>query len=404
MLLFRSGYPFRRFRTRAAVPRATAFPNNRAAETFVEATMSALLFSPFSLGRLELANRIVVPPMCQYSARDGLADDWHLMHYGTLAASGAGLVIVEATAVSPEGRISPWDLGLWSDDAEAALKRMVDGIRKYSSTPLALQLAHAGRKASQHRPWGPGAGTPVPVEKGGWIPVAPSALPYAPSDPTPEALDEAGIARIVEAFAEAARRAARIGFDALEVHAAHGYLLHEFLSPVSNKRTDAYGGSAAGRMRLPLEVFAAVRRAFPGEKPVGLRLSGSDWLPDGWGVDDSTAFVRELRKRGCAYAHVSGGGLSPDQTLRVGPGYQVGMAERIKRESGLPTIAVGLITEPLQAETILVSGQADLVAVGRGMLYNPRWPWHAAAALGATAAAPPQYLRSAPHGAKGLFK
>ncbi len=365
--------------------------------------MSSLLFTPVSIGKLRLANRIVIPPMCQYSCGNGLAGPWHHTHYGSFAASGAGLVIVEATAVSPEGRISPQDLGLWSDETEAALKAVLDGIRTYSDTPFALQLAHAGRKASQYRPWEPEAGKPVPVDKGGWIPSAPSALPYAPSDPTPDALDEAGIARIVEAFAEAARRADRIGFDALEVHAAHGYLLHEFLSPLSNKRTDGYGGTPAGRMRLPLEVFSAVRRAFPRDKPVGVRLSGSDWVPGGWDVDDSTAFVRELRKRGCAYAHVSGGGLSPEQSLHVGPGYQVGMAERVKREAGLPTIAVGLITDPIQAESILVSNQADMVAVGRGMLYNPRWPWHAAVALGASVTAPPQYWRSAPHGAKGLF-
>ncbi len=365
--------------------------------------MSSILFTPISLGTLRLSNRIIVPPMCQYSAENGVASEWHAMHYGSLAASGAGMVVVEATAVSPEGRISPQDLGLWSDETEAALKRMLDGIRTYSDTPVAIQLAHAGRKASQHRPWDPEAGKAVPPAKGGWLPVAPSALPYSPSDPTPEALDEAGIARIAEAFAEAARRAARIGFDAVEVHAAHGYLLHEFLSPVSNKRTDAYGGGPKRRMRMPLEVFAAVRRAFPKEKPVGLRLSGSDWVPGGWDVDDSTAFVRELRKRGCAYAHVSGGGLSPDQSLHVGPGYQVSMAERIKRECALPTIAVGLITDPVQAESILVSNQADMIAVGRGMLYNPRWPWHAAVALSASVTAPPQYLRSAPHGVKGLF-
>lgn len=365
--------------------------------------MSGLLFTPFSLGKLELANRIIVPPMCQYSSEDGLAAEWHSMHYGTLAASGAGMVIVEATAVTPEGRISPHDLGIWSAEAESALKRMLDGIRAYSNTPIALQLAHAGRKASQHRPWDAEAGKAVPAGQGGWIPLAPSALPYNAADPIPQALDADGIARIVEAFAEAARRAERIGFDALEVHAAHGYLLHEFLSPLANKRSDAYGGDLAGRMKLPLEVYAAVRKAFPKEKPVGVRLSGADWVPGGWNVDDSVAFVRELRKRGCAYAHVSGGGLSPEQQLHVGPGYQVDMAARVKREVGLPTIAVGLITEPMQAETIIATAQADLVALGRAMLYNPRWPWHAAATLSAKITAPPQYHRSAPHGVKGLF-
>ncbi len=366
--------------------------------------MSSLLFTPISLDNLELANRIVVPPMCQYSAKDGQADDWHLMHYGSLAASGAGMVVVEATAVLPEGRISPDDLGLWSDACEAALARVVRGVRKYFATPLVLQLAHAGRKASQYRPWEPEGGKPVPLAKGGWIPQAPSALAYDADSPTPEVLDEAGIGKLIAAFAEAARRAARCGFDAVEVHAAHGYLLHEFLSPISNKRKDIYGGDTAGRMRLPLEVFSAVRKAFPKEKPVGLRLSGADWVAGGWEIDDSVAFVRELRKRGCAYAHVSGGGLSPDQRPGVGPAYQVDFAARIKRHTGIPTIAVGLITEPLQAETIVKTEQADMIALGRAMLYNPRWPWHAAVQLGATVAAPPQYWRSMPYGVKGLFR
>ncbi len=365
--------------------------------------MSNILFSPLAIGNLSLRNRVVIPPMCQYSATDGLSGDWHRMHYGKLAASGAGMLIVEATAVSPEGRISPQDLGLWSDETEAALAGMIKSLRAWSDMPILLQIGHAGRKASHYRPWEAAGGTMMTPENGGWQTIAPSALPYTPGTPSPIALDEAECERIKKAFAEAAARAARAGFDGIEVHAAHGYLLHQFLSPISNQRTDKYGGDLAARLRFPLEVFEAARAAFPAEKPVGLRLSGSDWVPGGWNVDDSVALVRELAKRGCAYAHVSGGGLSPAQQLAPKPGYQVDMAARIKSETGMTTIAVGLITEALQAETILVSGQADLVAVGRGILYNPHWPWHAAAALGAAVSAPPQYWRSAPHGIKGLF-
>lgn len=374
--------------------------------------MSSQLFSPVSLGRLSLPNRIVIPPMCQYSACDGQATDWHLMHYGAFSHSGAGLLIMEATAVTPEGRISPDDLGLWSDGCEAALGRVVAAIRGYSSIPLGLQLAHAGRKASRYAPW-KGSGV-APQGQGGWLPEAPSPLTYQQGtneDVTPRELSPEDCERLVAAFAEAARRAARIGFDALEVHGAHGYLLHEFLSPISNARTDKYGGSLEKRMAFPLAVFEAVRRAFPADRPVGMRISGSDWVPGGWNVEESCRLAVELQKRGSAYIHVSGGGLSPEQQLKPGPGYQADMAARIRRElatatggqGAMPVIAVGLITEPEQAETLIVSGQADMVALGRAMLYNPRWPWHAAARLGATVTAPPQYWRSVPHGHKGLF-
>ena len=374
--------------------------------------MSSMLFSPVSLGGLSLANRIVIPPMCQYSASNGLASDWHLMHYGALSHSGAGMLIVEATAVTPEGRISPEDLGLWSDDCEEALARVVSAVRAYSTMPICLQIAHAGRKASEYAPWR-GEGV-IPEERGGWQPEAPSPLAYARpagNSRLPKQLDEQECARIVEAFATAAIRAARIGFDAVELHAAHGYLLHEFLSPLSNNRTDRYGGSRENRMAFPLKVFEAVRLVFPADKPVGVRISGSDWTPGGWDIEASRALARKLQFRGSAYIHVSGGGLSPDQNLRVGPGYQADMAASIRADlaefpeggNPMPVIAVGLITEPEQAETLLLSGQADLVAVGRAMLYDPRWPWHAAARLGAAVAAPPQYWRSAPHGVKGLF-
>lgn len=375
--------------------------------------MSSLLFSPVSLGRLTLPNRIVIAPMCQYSACEGTAADWHLMHYGALSHSGAGLLIVEATAVTPEGRISPDDLGLWSDGCEEALARVLTAVRAYSSMFVSLQLAHAGRKASRFAPWR-GSGV-VPPGRGGWLPEAPSALTYqqgTDEDITPRELSADDCARLANAFAQAARRAARIGFDALELHAAHGYLLHEFLSPLSNVRSDRYGGSPEKRMAFPLEVFEAVRGAFPADKPVGVRISGSDWMPGGWDVASSARFAVELQKRGSAYIHVSGGGLSPEQRLTPGPGYQTGMAARVRKElaksagaqEAMPVIAVGLITEAEQAETILASGQADLVALGRGMLYDPHWPWRAAARLGASVSAPPQYWRSAPHGVKNLFE
>ncbi|MBF0515148.1 MAG: NADH:flavin oxidoreductase/NADH oxidase [Desulfovibrionaceae bacterium] len=363
--------------------------------------MSAL-FSPFSLGGLALQNRIVVAPMCQYSAKDGQAAHWHTIHLGHLALSGAGLLITEATAVTPEGRISPQDLGLYSDDCQAALARVLRAVRAYSPIPLCIQLAHAGRKASTSAPWS-GGRTLAPAE-GGWRPLAPSALPFTPGDPAPLELDRAGLARIREAFAQAARRAGELGFDCLELHNAHGYLLHEFLSPLSNRRTDEYGGTLANRMRFPLEVFAAVREATPAAHPVGVRISATDWLEGGWDIEDSIVYARELKKLGCAYIHASGGGTSLEQKIPLAPGYQVPLAERIRRETGAPTIAVGLITRPAQAEEIVASGQADLVALARAMLYDPRWPWHAAAELGERIDAPQQYLRAAPHEHKHLFR
>jgi 2,4-dienoyl-CoA reductase-like NADH-dependent reductase (Old Yellow Enzyme family) len=363
-------------------------------------TMSTL-FSPISIGTLSLKNRIVIAPMCQYSAREGSATDWHIIHLGSLALSGAGLLIIEATAIEPEGRISPDDLGLWSEENESALARVLKAVRSYSSIPISIQLAHAGRKASTRIPW-QGDGF-LPVSEGGWPVIAPSPLPYSPDDPAPIALDGAGMQRVREAFVSAALRADRLGLDAIELHNAHGYLLHQFLSPLSNYRTDHYGGSLENRMRFPLEVFEAVRNAFPSRKPVGVRISGSDWVPGGWDVEQSILFVKELQQRGCSYIHVSSGGLSAEQQIPVGPNYQVPLAERIKAETGLTTIAVGLITEPKQAEQIIASGSADMIAVARAMLYDPRWPWHAAAELGNQAEAPPQYWRSAPHGHKDLF-
>lgn len=285
----------------------------------------SVLFSPLRVGSLELPNRIVVAPMCMYSAEDGKATDWHLIHLGHLALSGAALLMIEATAVLPEGRISPDDLGLWSDETEAALARVIQAVRAYSDIPIGIQLAHAGRKASTRVPWEGGAQL-APGETRGWQTVAPSALPFREREHPPVALDAAGIVSVREAFAEAARRAARIGFDAVQIHAAHGYLLHEFLSPLSNQREDHYGGSLEGRMRFPLEVFEAVRASFPAEKPVSVRVSGTDWVAGGWDVEQTIAFARALEARGCAAIHVSSGGLSPAQRIPVGPSYQVPLA------------------------------------------------------------------------------
>ena len=361
--------------------------------------MSAL-FSPFSIGPLTLANRIVIPPMCQYSAQDGEATDWHLMHLGSLALSGAGLLIIEATAVEPAGRISAGDLGLWSDATEAALGRVLESVRQYSAMPIAIQLGHAGRKASSQRPW-EGAQLLTPAQ-GGWPVLAPSATAYSATEPAPQALSLADMERIQLSYVAAARRAQRLGLDAIELHAAHGYLLHEFLSPLSNERSDGYGGSLDHRMRFPLEVFEAVRAAVPG-LALGVRISATDWVEGGWEVEQSVLFGQALRARGCDFIHVSSGGLSPLQQIPLGPNYQVPLAERIKRDCAMPTIAVGLITEPEQAQDIIHQGQADAVALGRAMLYDPRWPWHAAARLGAQVQAPPQYWRCQPRGMSTLF-
>jgi len=360
------------------------------------------LFQPLALGALHLENRIVIAPMCQYSASEGTPGDWHVIHLGQLALSGAGLLIIEAAAVSPEGRISPRDLGLYSDANEAGLARVLHAVRAHSPMPIALQLAHAGRKASVRVPW-EGGQQIGPEEPGGWKTVSASALPFLDGTDAPIALDAAGLARVRGAFAQAARRAARLGLDGIEIHAAHGYLLHQFLSPLSNQRTDAYGGSLENRMRFPLEVFEAVRGAFPAERPVWVRLSASDWVEGGWDVEQSVEFSRALAARGCAAIHVSSGGLSPAQAIALAPGYQVPFARRIRSAVELPTFAVGLITDPQQAEDILAAGDADAIALARAMLYDPRWPWHAAAQLGAQVRAPNQYLRSQPRELKDLF-
>ena len=360
------------------------------------------LFTPFALGPLALENRIVIAPMCQYSAVEGAATDWHLIHLGHLALSGAGLLIIEATAVEAIGRITPGCLGLYSDATEAALQRVLQGVRAHSRMPIAIQLGHAGRKASSHVPWD--GGMLIPADQpGGWRPLAPSALPHLEGEALPHALDDAGLQRILAAFVDSAKRAHRLGLDAIELHGAHGYLLHQFLSPLSNVRTDAYGGTLAKRMRFPLQVFEAVRAAVPASMPVGMRLSATDWVGGGWDIAQSREFVQALQARGLDFLHVSSGGVSQQQKIPLGPGYQVSLAEQLKRETGVPTIAVGLITEAEQAEAIVASGQADLVALARGMLFDPRWPWHAAAQMGATVDGPPQYWRSQPRGMNHLF-
>ncbi len=361
----------------------------------------AKLFSPLQVGKLNLENRIVIAPMCQYSAKDGRMTDWHLIHLGQLALSGAGLLTIEATAVLPEGRITYGDVGLYSDQCESAMAGVLESVRRWSPMPIAAQLSHAGRKASSEVPWKGGAQI-GPGAFNGWQTVAPSPIAAAPEHGAPVALDRDALARVRDAFADAARRAARLGLEALQLHGAHGYLLHQFLSPLSNRRDDDYGGSLENRMRFPLEVFEAVRAAFPADRPVTMRVSGTDWIEGGWTIEETVAFAYALESRGCAAIHVSSGGLLP-APIPVGPGYQVALARAVKKAVAMPVVAVGLITEFDQAEAILQAGDADLIALARAMLYNPRWPWHAAAHFGAHVRAPAQYLRSQPSHLKNLF-
>lgn len=362
--------------------------------------MSAL-FSPLQLRDVTLPNRIVISPMCQYSSVDGLAAPWHMLHLGGLAVSGAGMLCLEATAVEPEGRISPRDLGLYNDATETALKPVLALIREHSPIPVTIQLGHAGRKASTRAPFE--GGSLIPLDEGGWITHAPSALPFKETERAPHALDETGLARVRDAFVDSAVRAARLGFDGIELHAAHGYLLHQFLSPLSNVRIDEYGGSLENRLRFPLEIFNAVRDVFPDNKPVGVRVSATDWVEGGWDLNSTIAFALALKDRGVDWIDTSTAGASPLQKIPLGPGYQVPFAAAVKAATGLPTMAVGLITEAQHAEDIVANGQADMICLARAMLYDPRWPWHAAAQLGATVTAPPQYWRSQPANLKGLF-
>jgi 2,4-dienoyl-CoA reductase-like NADH-dependent reductase (Old Yellow Enzyme family) len=358
----------------------------------------AHLFSPLTLAGITLPNRIAVSPMCEYSSQDGFATDWHLVHLGSRAIGGAGLILTEATAVTPEGRISPQDLGLWKDEHITPLARVVEFLHTHGAR-AGVQLAHAGRKASmsppseQHRV--------VPPSEGGWTNVlAPSAIPFANDYAQPLALDLDGIARIKSAFRDAAARAHRAGFDVVEIHAAHGYLLHEFLSPLSNQRTDEYGGSFQNRTRLLLEIVDEVRSVWPAHLPILVRISATDWTPGGWDIDESVELARLLKAHGVHLLDVSSGGNVATAKIPVGPGYQTAFAERIRRESGLATGSVGMITDPAQADHILRTGQADLVLLAREFLRDPYWPLHAAQSLHQTTTWPVQYLRAAPHGSQ----
>ena len=354
--------------------------------------MSAL-FTPIRLADLELANRIVVSPMCQYSADQGRANDWHLTHLGMLANSGAALLVVEATAVEARGRITHGDLGLYDGACEAALARVVANCRRIGTARLGIQIAHAGRKASAHVPWR--GGRPLARNEEPWETIAPSPVPFGPDWPAPREMARDDMDRVRDAHAEAAGRALRLGFDSLEVHAAHGYLLHEFLSPVSNRREDRYAGSREGRMRFPLEVAEAVRAVWPTPSPLGFRITGRDWVEGGMELEDAVAFARALKAVGVDFVCVSSGGIVPDARIAIAPGYQVPFAETVRRESGMPTRAVGLIATPRQAEAIVADGKADMVALARAFLDDPHWGWHAARALGGEVALPPQYQRAA---------
>ena len=356
----------------------------------------ARLFSPLDLGPVRLPNRIVVSPMCQYSADDGCMSDWHLQHLMTLAMSGAGLVVVEATAVERIGRITHGDTGLYSDANERAMARVLAAARAVAlpGTRFGIQIAHAGRKASARRPWE--GGTTLAADEDPWQTVAPSPLALDEGWPVPAALDEDGIERVRRAFVDAVRRAVRLGFEAVELHMAHGYLLHSFQSPVSNRREDRWGGDREGRLAFPLLVARSVREAVPETVALGARITGSDWVDGGLGVEDAVACAAALKSIGLDYACVSSGGVAPRARIPLGPGYQVPFAAKVKTETGLVTRAVGLIADPHQAEAIVARGEADCVALARAMLDNPRWGWHAAEALGAECARPPQYERAKP--------
>ena len=356
------------------------------------------LFDPLSIRDVTLPNRIVVSPMCEYSSTDGFANDWHLVHLGSRAVGGAGLVLTEAAAVAPEGRISPQDLGIWSDDHVEFLPRITGFIHSQGSV-AGIQLAHAGRKASTYRPWdGEGA---VPEGAGGWTNVvAPSAIPFADNYPKPKALSQEGIQSVVEAFAAAARRARAAGFRVIEIHAAHGYLLSEFLSPLANHRTDQYGGSLENRSRLLIDVVRAVRQSWPESAPLFVRISCTDWVDGGWTLDDSVELAMRLKESAVDLVDCSSGGNAARVQMPLGPGYQTPFAERIRREAKILTGAVGMITDPAQADHIIRTGQADVAIIARQFLRDPYWPLHAARELGHPVSWPVQYVRAAPQGTK----
>jgi 2,4-dienoyl-CoA reductase-like NADH-dependent reductase (Old Yellow Enzyme family) len=357
--------------------------------------MASVLFSPITLRGLTLPNRVVVSPMCQYNSDDGSANDWHLMHLGGFSLGCAGLVICEMTDVTPIGRITPKCAGMWSDENEAALKRVHDFCRTYGVAKLGVQLAHAGRKGPTATP--AAGGKPIlSKEEGGWTPEAPSALPFDTGWPVPHAMTTDDIKRCIGEFVASTKRVERIGFDLIELHGAHGYLLHQFMSPLSNRRTDEYGGSLENRIRFPLAVFRAVRAAWPQQKPLGIRVSATDWVNGGWTLDETLVLARELKKLGCDYIDVSTGGLDPRQKIPLAPGFQVPFADKVKRETGIPTMTVGLIAGYRQAEDILAAGKSDFICIARGAMWDPRWAWHAAEELGAETPYAPKMMRCQP--------
>jgi NADPH2 dehydrogenase len=356
--------------------------------------MSSTLFSPIRLAGLELANRIVVAPMCQYSADDGVASDWHMSHLGMLANSGAGLVIIEMTNVERIGRITHGCLGLYSDACEAALARVIGHCKRIGTAKFGIQIAHAGRKASARRPWE--GGQPLKDGEDPWPAIAPSAIPFGQGWPTPRAMNEDDMARVRAGFVAAAERALRVGFDAIEFHMAHGYLLHSFVSPISNKRNDGYGGTLEARLRFPLEVARAVRAVVPRQVPLGARITGSDWMDGGLNVADAVTVAQALKQAGLDYVDVSSGGVAAETRNPVTPGYNVPLAEEVKKQAGIATRTVGLIVTPDQAEEAIAQGRCDMVALARAMLDDPRWGWRAARSLGAEVARALQYQRAAP--------
>lgn len=363
--------------------------------------MSSALFSPITFRGLTLPNRIAVSPMCQYNSSNGSANDWHLVHLGQLSMGAAGLVIVEMTNVTMDGRISLKCATLCTDENEAAMKRVVDFCRTYGIAKLGIQIGHAGRKGSQHPP--ALGGKPLEAAEGAWEVVGPSAIPFGPGFPVPRELTTAEIHGLIEAHVQSTKRADRIGFDLIEMHGGHGYLIHQFLSPLANQRKDEFGGSLENRMRFPLATFKAMRAVWPAEKPLGIRVSATDWVEGGWNPDEAVIFAKELKKLGCDFIDVTSGGLDSRQQIPLAPGYQVPFGARIRKEAQIATMSVGLIDKPQQAEEIVATGQADMVVIARGALYDPRWAWHAAQELGADTAYAPKYRAAHPSMRPQLF-
>lgn len=361
--------------------------------------MSAL-FSPLQLASVTFPHRIFLSPMCQYQAREGYVTPWHLVHLGARAQGGASLIMVEASSVSPEGRLSMGDVGIWEDAQGKAFVPLVDLVHSLGSK-IGIQLAHGGRKASCHRPWEVG-GRPLSEDSGAWPIIAPSPVAFSEGYQTPREMNSSEMERIAEAFVQSAIRAKVAGFDVLEIHLAHGYLLHEFLSPLSNRRSDEWGGSIDGRMRYPLEVVRGVRAVWPQERPLFVRISATDWIPEGWSIEDSVILSQKLKWLGVDLIDVSSGGIVPHAVIPVGPLYQVGLSARIRNEVGVPTGAVGLVTDPKEAESIIESGRGDSVMIGRAMLRNPNWPLEAALALNASLSPPPSYLRAWPANGRSI--